>query len=95
MGQHGTRVRTAILDEGLKLWPHVSARGIARILHIDHSSVLYHFGSVARLRYAVAAHAIERRDDRVIRYLIAEKHDVIASLPPGEQQAFWIASIPG
>ena len=73
--------RERILDAGLRLWPDVSAHGIGRIIGMSHAGILYYFKNAADLRYSVARHAVACGDSRVIRFLIAERHDVVSAMP--------------
>lgn len=93
-GNHGERVRAAILAAGLELWrcdpSTVSARGIGRRLGMTHSAVLYHHGTIAALRDAVAAHAVAMGDAVVIPMLIVARHPAVSRMPDIER-AGWLA----
>lgn len=82
------QTKQAILDAGVKSWPHVSARAIARELGTTHSAVLYHFGSIRALSDEVAAEAVRIGDRRVVLMLIAERHSAVAGLSDAERRRF-------
>lgn len=79
--RRGDEQRARILCAGLRLWPAASARAIGAALGMSHSNVLYHFGNADGLRNAIAAHAVQRGESRVITYLIAEKHAAVSDMP--------------
>jgi AcrR family transcriptional regulator len=89
---HGQGVKAAILTEGLALWridpATVSARRIAKQLGMTHANILYHFGSTAGLKNAIALEAIRVGDRKVIPMLIACGHEAAARLSPEERQAY-------
>ena len=67
---------------GLKLWradQPITARRIASELGLTHGTVSYHFsrGDLS-LRDAIAYHAVEQGEARVIAALIIEKHKTVA-----------------
>lgn len=84
--------KQAILDAGLRMWPDVSARAIARELQTTHSACLYHFGSTAALRAAVAVEAVRVGDTRVVPMLIVGRHEAAASLGESERRE-WLAGV--
>jgi len=66
-----------ILQAGLKMWPYISANAIARELGLSgHAAILYHF---PKLRDAIAYHAVDVGDKRVIGYLTLEGHRAVKS----------------
>lgn len=73
-----------ILDMGVKLWPDVTAREIARRLDMTHPSIAYHFGS--GLKDAVAEHAVRMGNSKVIAQLIATKHKAVKSMDCQDKQ---------
>jgi AcrR family transcriptional regulator len=83
-GSHGERVKARILEMGVRLWrvdpSYVSARRIGIELGMTHSAVLYHFGHSAAMVDAIAAHAVERGESRVIVSLIGMQHKAVASM---------------
>lgn len=83
---HGDKVKQSILDMGLKLWrdnvSKVTIRNIADKLHMSHANVIYHFGSMAALKEAIAYRAVACNDSKIIVQLIANKHPAIASMSP-------------
>lgn len=74
-------IHKAILQAGLALWPNVTARGVGNMLGMTHSGVLYHCGSAAKLKDAVAAYAVQTLDPVVVPQLIVARHPAAASLP--------------
>lgn len=83
---HGDKVKSVILDTGVKMWPNVSARAIGRELSMTHSAVLYHFGDIEALKNAVATRAVELKESAIIVELIAQKHPSIADMTDAERQ---------
>ena len=67
-----------ILEEGVKLWPNVSAREIARRIGITHAAISYYFK--ADLKDAIAEYAVLKGKSRVIAQLIATKHKAVRGL---------------
>lgn len=76
--RNSEKTKKLILEAGLKLWPNITAREIARQVGITHPAVAYHFGK--DLSNAVARYAVEIGDSRVIAQLIATKHEVALNL---------------
>lgn len=87
---HGERTKQAILDAGLALWPNVSARGIGKRLGMTHPACLYHFGTSAALKDAIAREAVRIGRADVIRQLIVTGHPAVAHLTVAERQG-WLA----
>lgn len=88
MSTHGERRKTEILQAGLRLWPDVSARNIGRHIGMTHTAILYHFGSAAALRDAVAVHAVRCADARVIPALLVERHAAVAGMSIADRAAY-------
>lgn len=88
---HGERRRAAILAAGVQSWPDVTARNIGRRVGLTHAAVLYHFGTVAALREAVAAEAVRVGDTRVVLQLIALKHPAADTLSSDQRRAYLAA----
>lgn len=81
----GERTKLSILEMGVRLWrvdpAYVTARRIARELGITHGNIGYHFSRGERsLRDAIAYHAVEQGEARVIVQLIAINHKAAAGL---------------
>lgn len=89
---HGERTRQAILRTGLDLWPNVSARGIGKALGMSHPVCLYHFGSAAALRDAIAAEAVRTGRGDIIRQLIVTGHPAVADMDAATRQG-WLAGV--
>lgn len=89
---HGERARQAILTEGLRQWPHVTARGIGKALGMSHTGCLWHWRphGIDALKDAVAAEAVRRGDVRVVRMLIVSGHPAVAGLS-AEQRSVYLA----
>lgn len=89
---HGNRTKAAILATGLTLWRDdprsVSARGIGTVLGLTHSAVLYHFGSSAGLRDAVAAEAVRTGCTIIVPQLIASRHAVVADMASADRARY-------
>lgn len=77
------KTRKLILDTGVKLWPEVSAREIARRIGMTHAAVAYYFTD--DLKDAVAIHAVRTGNSRVIAQLIARKHKAVRKLNTEER----------
>lgn len=77
-----------ILDAGVALWPNVSARAIARTIGTSHTKVLYHFGNIDGLRSAVAKHAVDLGDSKVIAQLLAVRHPAVARMSNNDAQKY-------
>lgn len=85
MKKQGEKTKRDILEMGLRLWlvdpAYVTARRIAAELNIVHGTVGYHFSRGERsLRDAVAFHAVEQGEARVIASLIIERHKAVSHL---------------
>ena len=75
----GDKTFHSILEAGRKLWPSVTARGVARELGMTHGAVLYHCRRAqASLPDLIAAHAVSEGDGRIIVHLIATQHKAVA-----------------
>lgn len=85
---HGERTKAAILRAGLALWPNVSARGIGKTLGLTHPACLYHFGTSAALRDAIAAEAVRVGNVGIIRQLIVAGHPAVAAMDAATRQAY-------
>lgn len=89
---HGERTKAAILRAGLDLWPNVSARGIGKALGLTHPACLYHFGTSAALKDAIAAEAVRVGHRRIIQQLIVERHPAVAHLDDAARQG-WLVGV--
>lgn len=74
MSGHGKDIKERILEIGLTLWPHISAREIGRQMNMSHSAILYHFDDADGLRDAIAKHAVETGNSGIIVQLLAINH---------------------
>lgn len=89
----GEMTRRSILEMGAQLWAvdpqYVTARRIAKELGLTHGAVSYYFARGERsLRDAVAFHAIEQGEARVIVSLIAMQHKAAAHLTEAQRLEF-------
>jgi AcrR family transcriptional regulator len=87
--KRGDKTKRKILDAGLKLWRDdprsVNFRNIAEKINMTHPAVLYHFGEDT-LRDAVAAHAVQVGDSRIIVQLMAMKHPAVSSMSDADRR---------
>mgnify|MGYP000557259718 CR=1 FL=1 len=70
----------SILDQGLKMWPKFTSRGIAKELGLHCSNITYYFRQ-DELETAIARRAITTRNLDVIGQLVAAKHPVASEIP--------------
>jgi AcrR family transcriptional regulator len=85
---HGERVRQSILTAGVRLWAagiEPSARRIGAEVQLTHAGVLHHFVTSERLKNAVAAHAVQMQESRVIVQLIGIGHAAVQGLSDAER----------
>lgn len=90
---HGGRVKEAILAAGIALWRDhghaaASARKIGKTVGLTHSAVLYHFGSAALLRDAIAHRAVHQQDDVIVPQLIGLRHGAVQCLSDADRQRY-------
>lgn len=93
MTNTGNKTKLEILEMGLRLWrvdpAYVTARRIASELDVVHGTVGYHFANRERsLRDAIAYHAVEQGDERVIAQLIIERHKAVAHLTDTQRSEY-------
>ena len=86
----GERTKLSILETGLRLWrvdpSYVSARRIAKELGLTHGAVQHHFrNSEHSMKDAIAYHAVEQGEARVIVHLIAANHKAVAHLDDAQR----------
>lgn len=84
------KTKKRILDTGAKMWPEVSARAIARRIGMTHAAIAYYFTD--DLKDAIAAHAVQMGNSRVIAQLIASKHKAVRGLS-AEDRAKHMAAV--
>lgn len=88
--KHGDRQKRKILNAGLKLWrqdpARLTLRNVADAVGVTHPSVLYHFKEDGGLRDAVAAHAVDRGDSRIIVQLMAMGHAAVKGLSEADRR---------
>lgn len=87
---HGDQVKARIIAAGLSHWSEcdgaVSVRALARIVGMNHASLLYHFKSRAALCDAIACEAVRTRDPRILPRLIVSGHPAAASLSADDRR---------
>jgi AcrR family transcriptional regulator len=93
--RHGEVVRAAILRAGLALWrddpASVTLGRIGTRVGLSRQAVAYHYGGSAEaMRKAIAAHAVEAGDARVIAQLIVARHPAIEGMTDADRSA-WMA----
>ena len=81
-----------ILNAGLICWPDISTRNVGTQCRLTHSAVLHHFPGDGVLREAIASHAVDTGNKRVVRLLICQDHPAIMHMQPLER-AEWFAGI--
>ncbi len=95
----GTDTKGALLNAALIMardgLSAVTLRGLASRLEVDHRTVVYHFGTVAQLRQAVAAEGLARRDVMVVARMILDKHPAVSDLPGVERDRVMLAASAG
>jgi len=88
----GAQKREAIIQAGLDLWrddpASVSARRIGKVLGMSHAGCLYHFGSLDKMRAAIAERAVEMCDPVIIPKLIVAGHPAVADMPAAMRQVY-------
>lgn len=84
----GERSKQKILDAGVAIWAsgrQPTVQAIADMLSASRPGVVYHFGTAHGLREAVARHAVQCGDSRVITQLVAIGHHSVASMSEAER----------
>lgn len=74
------KTKRAILNAGLICWPDISARRVGAECGLTHTAVLHHFPGDGALKQAVAKHAVEVEDSRVVRLLICNEDALVAHM---------------
>lgn len=80
----GEKTRAKILKIGLGLWPNITLQAVADKIGMTHATVLYHFPG-GSLKDAVAFHAVEKGNSRVIVQLIASNHPAIRKMSKAQR----------
>lgn len=88
--KHGERVRFKIIEAGIQLWTdgghsNVTARKIGERIGMTHTNILYHFKDTAQLREAIAKHAVDEKNSKVIVHLIALNHSLVSNMNDAER----------
>lgn len=88
-GTHGERQKALMLVCGIKLWRQspdaVSARRIAKMMDMTHHGVLYHFGTSAAMRDAIAYEAVRVGDPVIVPMLIVSRHSAADGLSAADR----------
>lgn len=84
--KHGEKIKQKILDVGVSIWPDVTLSSVARAAGFkSHASVSYYFPN-DELKDAVAAHAVETNNSRVIVQLLAINHKTVKRMPKDQRE---------
>jgi AcrR family transcriptional regulator len=70
----------------------VTLRGVARVVGVDHRTVVWYFTDIAGLRDAVAADAIARDDTAVIARLVMDGHSSVAGWSAAKRRRYLSAA---
>lgn len=81
---HGERTKERILKAGLRTWPGVGLKAVAKAAGMTHPAILYHFPQ-GTLKNAVADYAVKTGHSRVVLQLIASGHEAAEKLSPAER----------
>lgn len=88
----GERTKAEIVQIGLQVWREtpnrVNASHIASLVGITHAAVIYHWGTAAQLRMAIAEHAVKVRDPVIVPMLITSGHPAVAHMSESEKMEF-------
>lgn len=76
--KQGERTKEKLLEAGLKLWPNVTNRAVAKKTGMTHPVVAYHFKD--GIANAVAAYAVAIGNSKVIAHLVATNHKAIRKM---------------
>lgn len=82
--KQGDKTKKKILFAGVKLWPDVTPSTVAAKIGMTHAAVLYHFPGNT-LKDAVAKHAVEIGESRVIVQLFVTGHKATDKLTHAER----------
>ena len=72
----GQKTKEKILKAGLKLWPNVNLYNVGKMANLTPSAVFYHFPD-GTLKDAVAEHAVDVGESRIIIQLLGDNHPAI------------------
>lgn len=82
---HGEKTRQKILTAGVRLWPDITLEAVAKSAKVkSHNVVLYHFPD-GSLKDAIARHAVETGNSKIIVQLVGLGHDAIKKVSPPER----------
>lgn len=90
-----THTKSAILEAALRSARNglhcVTLRGVARVVGVDHRTVVWYFADVAGLRAAVATEAILRDDTQAIARLVMDGHPSVAGWSASKRRRYLAA----
>lgn len=90
--KHGDRRKAQILEAGLQLWhdgeSNVTARGIAKLLGMTHTAILYHYKNSDELKLSIARHAVVSKDRTVLPMLIVSRHPSVAHFTDADRDFY-------
>lgn len=85
--ERGNKTKDRILQAGIEMWlkdsSSVSANAISKHCKITHGTVLYHFPE--GVKDAVAQHAVNIGNSRIIVELMGQGHPAVENLSPSER----------
>jgi AcrR family transcriptional regulator len=87
-------VKRDALDAGIRKWPHITVRSIAKEIGVAHTAVLYHFKSLDRFKNAIATYAVDTHNTAVVLQLITSDHPIAKTLTDRDR-AVYLKSIGG
>lgn len=83
----GQKTREKILNIGLNLWPDVTVTNIAEKADLTYQAVIYHYPK-EKLKNAIAEHAIEVDDKKVVAQLILANHKFVRNMTSDEKTTY-------
>jgi AcrR family transcriptional regulator len=81
-------VKRRALEAGIRAWPHIGVRSIAREIGVKHTAVLYHFKTLDQLKNSIATHAIDTHNTAVVLQMIMSNHPMAATLTQRERKVY-------
>lgn len=82
------KVKQNALNAGIRAWPHITVRSIARECEVAHTAILYHFKTLEQLKNAIATYAIDTHNTAVVLQLITADHPLAKTLTPNERAVY-------
>jgi AcrR family transcriptional regulator len=88
--RYGSDVKDKILNKALKMWEqdhnNLTVMGVAKALGMNHANIYHHFPE--GLKDAVAEHAVQTKNTRIVARLIALGHPATDQLCPTERAEY-------